>query len=297
MALLLKRHTHIREFGVQRLCTFLRSHRAAMMSTNEQKTCDTVYHEKGDHEAKKVWPDSANISFDPYDQMKFPLPGNSGVVFSTHKNPPLPLPLPTAPIKQENFVLESRTAHETQCDIMTQHVSQAAQTSGTTVQDKATLDVELRVQDCPMLVRKDFQDLFPQYNVMRGDFTVVTICQKTDSDMSTWSEKVDEERDDLYKLYSDTARELCQTLQNAGFWADFIDPCSGKPHLGPHTTDSLFETDERYRHFGFEIEDLGCCKIIKHHRWGAKSYVGSIFTNAPVDAPILMDLVHFSIQH
>lgn len=75
----------------------------------------------------------------------------------------------------------------------------------------------------------DFQDLFPQYNVMRGDFTVVTICQKTDSDMSTWSEKVDEERDDLYKLYSDTARELCQTLQNAGFWADFIDPCSGKP--------------------------------------------------------------------
>lgn len=80
-------------------------------------------------EAKKVWPDSANISFDPYDQMKFPLPGNSGVVFSTRKNPPLPLPLPTAPIKQENFVLESRTAHETQCDIMTQHVSQAAQVS------------------------------------------------------------------------------------------------------------------------------------------------------------------------
>lgn len=75
----------------------------------------------------------------------------------------------------------------------------------------------------------DFQDLFPQYWVMSGDFTVVTICQKTDYDMSTWSESVDEEREKLQQLYSDTAKELCQTLNDAGFWADFIDPCSGKP--------------------------------------------------------------------
>lgn len=56
----------------------------------------------------------------------------------------------------------------------------------------------------------------------------------------------------------------------------------------------MFETDERYRHFGFDIEDLGCCKVIKHHKWGAKSFVGCVFTNAPVDAPILVELTQFA---
>ena len=65
-------------------------------------------------------------------------------------------------------------------------------------------------------------------------------------------------------------------------------------HLGPHTTDSMFEIDERYRHFGFEIEDLGCCKVIKHHKWGSKSFVGCVFTNAPVDSSILLELTEFT---
>ena len=75
----------------------------------------------------------------------------------------------------------------------------------------------------------DLQHLFPQQPVLKGNFTVVTICQKTENDMTTWSEQVDEERDALHILYSDTAQELCQTLWNAGYWADFIDPSSGRP--------------------------------------------------------------------
>lgn len=64
---------------------------------------------------------------------------------------------------------------------------------------------------------------------MTGDFTVVSICQRTQNDMSGWSEGVDEERESLTALYVDTATELCSMLNNAGYWADFIDPCSGKP--------------------------------------------------------------------
>lgn len=64
---------------------------------------------------------------------------------------------------------------------------------------------------------------------MSGDFTVVSLCQKTQNDMSSWSEQVEEERETLIKLYAETAQELCTVLRNAGFWADYIDPCSGKP--------------------------------------------------------------------
>jgi len=147
-------------------------------------------------------------------------------------------------------------------------------------------DVEMKVQECPVLIRKgkifywkqnplklpstcvfdsrytslhsgdllprycrcyfvvvvvessimsaDFQLLFPESNIMSGDFTIVSLCQQTENDMSGWSEKVESEREALLALYSEAAKELCSALTNAGFWADFLDVCSGKPVSDRH---------------------------------------------------------------
>ena len=54
---------------------------------------------------------------------------------------------------------------------------------------------------------------------------------------------------------------------------------------------TLFETDERYRHLGFKIDDLGCCKVLAHPMWGTKVFVGCLFTNAPIDHPIIHHLM------
>ncbi|CAF2054641.1 unnamed protein product, partial [Rotaria magnacalcarata] len=57
---------------------------------------------------------------------------------------------------------------------------------------------------------------------------------------------------------------MCAYLTGKQYWADFIDPSSGRPYYGPHTADTLFETDERYRYFGINIVDLGCCRVVEH---------------------------------
>jgi len=99
--------------------------------------------------------------------------------------------------------------------------------------------------------------------------------------MSAWSERMEAERDELTKHFIDNAMNVCETLKNQGHWADFIDPSSGRPYLGPFTNSTLFETDERYARLGMRIEDMGCCRVVSHPLWGAHAFIGTIFTDAP----------------
>lgn len=144
--------------------------------------------------------------------------------------------------------------------------------------------------ECPSLLKKDFNALFPEMDLTHTDFTVVTLCQRTTNDMTGWSEDLDKEREELLHSFFDAAQSMADTLKAAGFWADFIDPSSGKPFLSAHTNATMFETDERFRHLGFEIEDLGCCKVIRHHKWGTHAYVGCVFTTAPMNHPVIKEL-------
>ncbi|NXM21717.1 MMAD protein, partial [Ploceus nigricollis] len=91
-------------------------------------------------------------------------------------------------------------------------------------------------------------------------------------------------------VFINGAKEICYAISSEGYWADFIDPSSGLAFFGPYTNNPLLETDERYRHLGFSVDDLGCCKVIRHNLWGTHVVVGSIFTNAEPDSPIMRKL-------
>ncbi|CAD7679046.1 unnamed protein product [Nyctereutes procyonoides] len=75
-------------------------------------------------------------------------------------------------------------------------------------------------------------------------------------------------------MFINGTKEICYALRAEGYWADFIDPSS----------------DERYRHLGFSVDDLGCCKVISHRLWGTHVVVGSSFTNATPDSHIMKKL-------
>ncbi|XP_054714493.1 cobalamin trafficking protein CblD-like [Uloborus diversus] len=222
--------------------------------------------------------------FGPVDS-RAPLPGNMGIppfsLLYTDKICQLPKP---AGDKCE--VTSSQLPEERYQTLLTQAACVAA--------EKVFLsspEVECVGFECPQLLKKDFLDLFPHRNLASDNLTVITLCQKTKNDMSAWSEGAELEREKLGNNFQILANAICALLKSYEYWADFIHPESGKPHLNSLTNATLFETDLRYRHFGFTIEDLGCCRIISHVMWGTHMYVGAIFTNAPLDTPEVQSIL------
>ena len=151
--------------------------------------------------------------------------------------------------------------------------------------------VEFKAVDCPKLLRVQFSPLFPDRNLLQGPLTVINFTQLTKHDMAQWSEEMEEEREQLLASFFRIATDIAMFLKKDGFWADFIDPASGRPCFGGYTNHTLFETDERYKYLGFQIEDLGCCKVIRHSKWGTKIFIGTLFTNSPLNSSALETLM------
>ncbi|XP_041365992.1 cobalamin trafficking protein CblD-like [Gigantopelta aegis] len=233
-----------------------------------------------------VWPDKDLGPFGPEDK-RFPLPGRVGHSLFLRERPIIFHPDPSSTLPQLPVERHSDIAEQ-----FLSSVEQIEESSGFLPESipQPSEMLECIAQDCPMILRKEFADLFPERNILEGVLTVISISQKTVNDMTVWSADVEIERETLLEAFIQGATEICEALQEGGYWADFIDPSCGKPYLGSHTNSVFFETDDRYRKLGFEIVDLGCCKVISHHIWGTHTFVGSLFTNAPLDHEVLQDM-------
>jgi len=216
---------------------------------------------------------------------RFPLPGMVGM---------MSMPQPSVPqvTRQESDLFSAELPGERHDSVLRQFANAIYESDITAdgTESPVAGALECVALECPTIMKRDFQDLFPGQDLANTNLTVITLSQQTENDMSGWNTKVEEEREELLAAFVEAVGEMCRVLNAAGFWADFVDPSSGSPYYGDHTNATLFETDDRYRHLGFEIDDLGCCKVIRHHKWGTHAYVGSLFTNAPCDHPILAEM-------
>merc|ERR1719420_906611 len=67
---------------------------------------------------------------------------------------------------------------------------------------------------------------------------------------------------------------------------------SSTPHFSSHTNHTLFETNECYKQLGFDIEDLGCCKVITHRKFGRHVFVATIVTNAAEKSDVMENIIY-----
>jgi hypothetical protein len=221
------------------------------------------------------------------------------------KHPDFPLPGNVAVDLDELEIVEHKEINETfmrlgaddnqlRCNVVMQYLTSFDNEEGAKARDDAEKHqievnahspdkVECKIETCPSSLKRDFQRFFERRD-RDENLTVLTISQRTENDMSVWSEQVEEEREALIGTFVQNASNIVEQIEEQGYWSDFVDPCSGQPFNGNYKNEALFETDDRFNQLGFRIEDLGCCKAIAHKQWGTHVFVGVLFTDAPLSA-------------
>ena len=58
-------------------------------------------------------------------------------------------------------------------------------------------DVECCIQECPEFLHHELMLLFPSVSLSTGELRIITLCERTENDMTGWSQAVEEEREDL----------------------------------------------------------------------------------------------------
>jgi len=142
------------------------------------------------------------------------------------------------------------------------------------------LDVEVRLLPLKALARK-FDDLFPGTKFVESGPWIIIASYHTRENQAGISSKQIEERNAVYGEFVRQAQVLVEHAKesNAAF-ADFIDPSTGAPFYSMSST-TFGDFDERYRIFGFEIMEFGCCRVISHKEFKTNVIVCAAFVSAP----------------
>ena len=103
-------------------------------------------------------------------------------------------------------------------------------------------------------------------------------------DIVQTGEAVDQEKDFCLERFMEFAKKVTDALAAGGYWADYIDPCSGLSMVHKDSQSICGEVDALVTLLNYQTTNSGCCKVVLHPQWGSAVYPASLFTKAPVEA-------------
>ena len=107
--------------------------------------------------------------------------------------------------------------------------------------------------------------------------------QKAREDLVAVGEHIEREKDRLLNVFITFGKYLCDELRARGYWADYIDPCSGLPMISLNCNKVYSEVDGMECLLNYKAYNAGFCKILTHPKWGSAVYPATIFAHAPTD--------------
>lgn len=140
---------------------------------------------------------------------------------------------------------------------------------------------------CPLLLRRNLHEIFPAPEVIADNekLTLITLSQAVVTS--------DHEKPAIDFVLS--AREICARLRLHGYWADFLNPMSGKPFHSYHQKSLYKLNDERFRGLCMKLEEVKAfganenCLLISEDK--SRKFSGSVFSNIPANLELISDLI------
>jgi hypothetical protein len=147
-------------------------------------------------------------------------------------------------------------------------------------------DFEVSAYSPPRALKYELQMVFPNLDLEKEKLVVVLTAQKARMKLLSWNDEIAQEKDLLLERFVEWAGVVIKHLKvTRGYWADWIDPCSGLP-ANTDGNKVYGEVDGFELLCGYKTSNAGCCKILLHPEWHSAVYPASFFTNAPADVVI-----------
>lgn len=115
----------------------------------------------------------------------------------------------------------------------------------------------------------------------RMELLAVPTNQQARQDLVAVGDEIELEKDRLLNVFLDFGKDLCEKIRGKGFWADYIDPCSGLPMLTRDCNKVYSEVDGMECLLNYRAYNAGFCKVLTHPKWGTAVYPATIFCFAP----------------
>jgi len=107
--------------------------------------------------------------------------------------------------------------------------------------------------------------------------------QRAREDLVQMGDNIEQEKDRLLNVFLTFGKYICEQLRAKGFWADYIDPCSGLPMMTLNCNKVYSEVDGMEILLNYKAYNAGFCKILTHPKWGSSVYPATIFAHAPAE--------------
>ncbi|KAM7347327.1 cobalamin trafficking protein CblD isoform 2-T2 [Cochliomyia hominivorax] len=141
--------------------------------------------------------------------------------------------------------------------------------------------LKFSVNECPSLIKKSLHELFPAPEVVSSEkLALMTLRFKGDTETGA-------------RKFVLAAREITARLRLHGYWADFMNPFSGKPFYSWSSGKNLYKIDKRFRGLNMKLNKHNECVVISSDAEAnaENAFSGSIYSNAPSDFAQLKSLL------
>ncbi|EDX02165.1 uncharacterized protein LOC6525219 [Drosophila yakuba] len=144
--------------------------------------------------------------------------------------------------------------------------------------DKSRL--EFTCCQCPMLIRESLVELFPVRVVAQRDSSITMLVLSYEGDIEMGAAK-----------FVLAARDMCDRLLSLGYWADFLNPFSGRPYFMPRDGAYLYKQDHRFRGLNMRLSQQNHCTVIAAEENDSTRFSGTIYCTAPNHYDQLVELL------